>query len=101
MSQITAERLGVRRARSRRTVVVIEETPEALAAVNPANRPGLAPIGDESVLESLMVPLAMVVLDKLDQRTPEVALAERDHVVESLLSDRSYESLRVGIGVGA
>jgi hypothetical protein len=49
--------------------------------------------------EALMIALAMVVLDVLGDRAPEMALAERDDPIEAFLLDRPHEAFGVGIRV--
>ena len=44
-----------------------------------------------------MIPLAVVVDHELVDRVPEVALPQRDHAMQTLLFDRTHESLRVRI----
>ena len=43
------------------------------------------------VVESLMVSLAVVVLDVLSREKAQVVLAERDHTIETFLFDRPHE----------
>ena len=52
------------------------------------------------VLNPLMIPLPVIVLDVLRDRPTQMALPERDHTVQALLFDRSHEPLRVGVGIG-
>jgi hypothetical protein len=52
---------------------------------------------DQRILQPLMIPLSVVVLDELAYRAIEVALTDRNHPVEALFFDRSDEPLRVGI----
>ena len=47
-----------------------------------------------------MIPLTVVVLDELRNRPPEMAFAERDHTMETLVLERAHEPLRVGIRIG-
>jgi hypothetical protein len=46
-----------------------------------------------------MVPLAMIVLDELDDYVPEVPLTDWNDAIETFFLDRPYESLGVGIRV--
>ena len=46
-----------------------------------------------------MIALAMVVLDVLGDRAPEMALAERYDPIEAFLLDRPHEAFGVGIRV--
>jgi hypothetical protein len=54
---------------------------------------------NQLVVETLVIPFAMVVRDELRDRAPEVTLPERNHPVEAFLFDRSDESLSVRIRV--
>ena len=47
-----------------------------------------------------MIPFAVVMLDELVHSPPEVALPQRNHPVETLALNRSYEPFRVRIDVG-
>lgn len=44
-----------------------------------------------------MIPLPVVMLNKLLQGPPEMALPQRNYPVEALGLDRSHEPLRIGI----
>jgi hypothetical protein len=79
-------------------VVVAEHPAEALATADLTPAPKGAPI-EESVPESLMVPLPVVVLDVLLDRSAEVPLAEEDQLFEALLLDRPNEAFRMGVAV--
>jgi hypothetical protein len=68
--------------------------------VNAATILPLSHIVDELVPETLMVPLSMVVRDKLGQRSSQMALTKRNHPVETFFFDRTHEAFGVGIGVG-
>lgn len=48
-----------------------------------------------------MGPLAMVVGDELGQHSPEVVLAERNHLRETFGLARPEKSFRVRVGIGA
>jgi len=54
---------------------------------------------NQGVLETLMVPLAMVVRNELGHRSLEVPFAQQNHPVETLLLDRPHEPLRVCIRI--
>ena len=54
----------------------------------------------ELVVESLVVPLAMVVFYVLVDETTQMPLAERDHACETLLFDRPDEPLGIGVEIG-
>jgi hypothetical protein len=47
-----------------------------------------------------MIPFAMVVINKLSQSSPEMALTEGHHPIEALVFDRPHEALRIRIAVG-
>jgi hypothetical protein len=46
-----------------------------------------------------MVPLPVVVRHELVEGAEQPALPEPDQAVETLLPDRAYEALRVGVGI--
>jgi hypothetical protein len=78
----------------------IQQAAEPLAPTNPAGAsPRRVPI-DQPILESLMIPLAMVVINEFLERPAEVALTERHQSIEALVFDRPHESLGVGVGIG-
>jgi len=52
------------------------------------------------VVESLVVSLAMVVLDVLVNYLPQVAFTQQDDSVETFFLDRAHEPFRVGIQIG-
>ena len=54
---------------------------------------------NQLVVETLVIPFAMVVRDKFRDRAPEMTLPHRNHPVEAFLFDRSDEPLRVRIRV--
>jgi hypothetical protein len=54
---------------------------------------------DQPILESLVIPLALVVIDEFLECPSKVALAERRQSIEALVFDRSDEPFRVGVGV--
>ena len=54
----------------------------------------------ELVVESLMVSLAMVMLDVLVDDEAQMTLAEWDDSIETLLLDRPDEPLGIGIEIG-
>ena len=81
-----------------RPVVVIQNAANTLT---PPNRPRArlsSRILDQFVPETLMVAFALIVSYKFGERTPEVALTQRDQSVQAFLLDRAHEPLRVRIG---
>jgi hypothetical protein len=54
---------------------------------------------NQFVAQSLMIPFAMIVGDKLRDGASKVALAERDQAIETFLLDRADEAFSVSIGV--
>jgi hypothetical protein len=53
---------------------------------------------DEAIVESLMIPLAVVMLDELRHRTSEVTLPDRNDPIQTFL-DESHEGFCVRIGI--
>ena len=60
--------------------------------------PSINPV-DQVVVQSLMIPLMMIVFDEFPNRPSEVPLADRNHPIETFLFDRSDESFRVRIRI--
>jgi hypothetical protein len=54
---------------------------------------------DQQILQALMIPFAMIVLDELAQGTAEMALTYRNQPVDAFFFDRSDKALRMRIGV--
>src|SRR5262245_14672486 len=54
---------------------------------------------DQLIVESLMVPLAVIVRHKLINNVAQTSLPEENHPVQTLFADRAHEPLRVGIGI--
>jgi RNase P protein component len=54
---------------------------------------------DQFVAKALMVAFAMIVDDKLGERTPEMLLTQRYQSIHAFFLDRTHKPLRVGIGV--
>jgi hypothetical protein len=54
---------------------------------------------NQLIIETLVIPFAMVVRDKFRDRAPETTLFNRNHPVEAFLFDRSDEPLRIRIRV--
>jgi hypothetical protein len=54
---------------------------------------------DQSIVQTLMIPLPMVMRNKLGYRSSEMAFSDRNDSLETFLLHRSHESLRVCIRV--
>ena len=79
-------------------MVEIEESTEAAAPLHVGGRAvRRCPVLRKPVLESLMVPLAVVVLDVLPGEQAQVARTERDHSTETFLSNRPNEPFGIRI----
>ena len=72
--------------RSRCAPVVIQQSTEALLTMY-ATTPDSWWTVNQAILETLMVPLAMVVRNELGYRSLEVPFAQQNHPVETLLLD--------------
>src|SRR5262245_35378317 len=55
--------------------------------------PGRWPGVDQRILQTLMIPLAMIVLDELGHRSLGMPFAQQDHPVETFLLDRPHKPL--------
>ena len=100
MSQMWAERMRLWRRSSRRSLVVIQQAAEPRTPTNPAGAsPRRVPI-DQPILKSLVIPLALVVIDECLEGLSKVTLTEQIHAIETLVFDRPYEPFGVGVRVG-
>src|SRR5689334_14770506 len=57
--------------------------------------------GEAAVANTLMISLPVVVLDILADDLSQMPLAQRDHLAQALLLDRSHEALRVSVHIRA
>ena len=81
-------------------MVEIEGSAEAVAPLHAGGRNSRRwRVLQKLVIESLMVSLAVVVLDVLPREDAQVALTERDHSIETFLFDRPHEPFGVRIRV--
>ena len=55
---------------------------------------------DQPVVDALMIPLAMIVLDEFAERSTEVPLTHWNHPAQTLFFDRSHEPFGVRVRVG-
>jgi hypothetical protein len=65
--------------------VVVEKPTESRAATDSTDRPHRASISNQLVVEPLVVPLAMIVLDELRDGAPEVPLTDGNDPIETFL----------------
>src|SRR5262245_11580559 len=84
--------------RSRCAPVVVEQSTQALLSMDPTDA-GRRPVVDQRIFQTLMIPLVVVMLNELGDRSSEMPPAQRDHPVETLLFDRPHKSLRICIRV--
>ena len=86
---------------TRGPLVEIEQSAKPLAVPHAAGPVGGWRARDESIGETVMIPLAppMIVVDELRDQVPQVPLAERNDAIETLLLDRPDESHGVTHGV--
>jgi hypothetical protein len=84
--------------RGDRTVAETEHASKPLAAPDRlAERTGLGGILEQTITESLVIPLTMVMHCVFCQRTFKRAPAEEDHAAKTFLLHRAHESLSEGI----
>lgn len=55
---------------------------------------------DEAIVESLVIPFAVVVLDVLRHGPPEVPLPDWNQAVKAFFFDRPHEAFSVGVRIG-
>ena len=58
------------------------------------------PALDEPILEALMIPLAMIVIDEFLEGPSDMALPERHDPIEALVFDRPHKSFGIGVRIG-
>jgi hypothetical protein len=80
--------------------VVIEQPTETLVPTHSTDAPFRRLAVNQFVVQSLMIPLAMVVGDKFRDRPSMVALAEQNQAVQTFLFDQADEPFGIGDGVG-
>ena len=80
------------------------ETEESAEAVAPLHGGGRAlrrcRVLQKPVVESLVVSLAVIVLDVLPREEAQVAVTERDHSIETFLFDRPNKPLGIRVEIG-
>ena len=81
---------------TRGPLVEIEQSAKPLAVPHAAGPVGGWRARDESIGETVMIPLAppMIVVDELRDQVPQVPLAERNDAIETLLLDRPDDIAR-------
>ena len=83
------------------SMVEIEESAQAVAPLHVGRRARRRwRLLQKPVVESLMVALAVVVLNVLPHEEAHVALTERDHTSETFLFDRPNKPFGVGVEIG-
>jgi len=82
-------------------MVKAEESAEAIASLHGGGR-ALRRYGvlQKPVVESLVVSLAVIVLDVLPREEAQVAVTERDHSIETFLFDRPNKPLGIRVEIG-
>ena len=91
---IPADPLITPHARSNSAVL-----PAATADAHGRECRALGPPHDQPIVESLVIPFVLIVLDELSDRAPKVALSQRNHSVETFFFDRPNEPFGIGIRI--
>src|SRR5215470_4081723 len=95
-----AGRARVQKLKSRSlTIVVVEHSTEPLVPSYSAVRWDRLHWNNEAILESLMVPLQMIMRQKLANRIPQRVFTKEDHLPQAILPNRSDEPFRVSIQI--
>ena len=84
---------------SRRSLVVIQQATEPWTPTDSALASTKCPALDEPILEALMIPFPMIVIDEFLEGPSEMALPERYDPIEALVFDRPHKSFGIGVGV--
>jgi hypothetical protein len=84
-------------------MVIAQEPTQSFAALNWLRLAADIRITSEQqdVTLALVIPLGMIMLDVFVQRPPQGALAQKDHLGQTLLLHRPDPTLRIGIQVRA
>ena len=83
-------------------MIEIEQAADALASNDPAIRVGGLPrFDDEAVVDTLVVPLAMVVLDELEDDAAKMSLVHRHDSIEALSPHGKDESFSERVQIRA
>ena len=85
---LTTRRVQKLKSRSL-TIVVVEHSTEPLVPSYSAVRRDRLHWNNETILESLMVPLQMIMRHKLANRIPQRVLTKEDHLLQAILPNRS------------
>ena len=100
MSQTWPSGRPGRRRLSRRALLVIQQSTEPRTPTNAARASTKPALLDKPILEPLMIPFAMVVINKFPESPSEMALTERHHPIEALVCDRPHGPFSVGVRIG-
>ena len=79
--------------------VDVEQPAQPRPSPHAARHVGRRRAGNESIVEPLVIPFTMVMLDKLREGAPKVVLTYRNDAVETFFLDRRHEAFRVGIRI--
>ena len=80
------------------TVIVVQHAAQALPALDLSRASEVAGLWtDESVLQSLMIALAVIMSNEVLNAFPQGLLAEEDHAIQTGILDAAHKSLRVGV----
>jgi hypothetical protein len=99
MTEMSHESTDAMVGASGRTTVVVEQSAQSLTTANLARVHCGRLAVDDLVVQSLMIAFAVLMLDELVHRCPEMPFPPRNHPIQTLLLNRSYEPLRVGVGL--
>jgi hypothetical protein len=80
-------------------LVVIQQTAEPGTPADPTLRSIKSVTLDQPMLEPLMIPFAMVVIDEFLEGPTEISLTHRHDPIEALMLNRPHEPFSVGVCV--
>jgi len=81
------------------TIVIVEHSTEPLVPSYSAVRRDRLYWNNETIVESLVVPLEMIMRHKLANRIPQRVFTKEDHLPQAILPNRSDEPFRVSIRI--
>src|SRR5262245_17565495 len=81
------------------TIVIVEHSAEPLVLSYSAVRLDRLHWNKETIVESLMVPLPMIMRHKLANRISQRVFTKEDHLLQAILLNRSDEPFRISIQI--
>ena len=98
-SEIAAAAPSIEQWDSTGSRVVIQQATESRTPTDRTLTSPRHPPIDESIVESLVIPLPMIVIDEFGEGASEVGLAQGHYPIEALVLDRPHEPLGIRVRI--